>query len=178
MSYLYVKAFHIIFVVCWFAGLFYIVRLFIYAKEASHKQEPDRIILINQLLIMQKKLWYIITWPAAILTAFFGLWMLFLNPIILTLPWMLLKIAFLVGLYFYHLKCHFYFKQQQQMIFTKSSFQLRLFNELATVLLISIVILVVVKPINNLIWQTVCFALITAMLFLFVYLYKKRREKS
>jgi len=66
MDYLYIKALHVIFVVCWFAGLFYIVRLFIYTKEANDREEPARAILTTQLLIMQKKLWFIITWPAFI----------------------------------------------------------------------------------------------------------------
>jgi len=72
MNYSYIKALHIIFVVTWFAGLFYIVRLFIYFAEAQEKPEPERSILQNQFRIMQKRLWYGITWPSAILTLIFG----------------------------------------------------------------------------------------------------------
>ena len=74
MDYLYIKALHVIFVVCWFAGLFYIVRLFIYTKEAYEKEEPAKSILTAQLTLMQKKLWYIITWPSFIGTFIFGTW--------------------------------------------------------------------------------------------------------
>ena len=72
MSYLYLKALHIIFVVTWFAGLFYIVRLFIYHTEALAKNEPERSILSDQLAIMTKKLWYIIAWPSAVITLIMG----------------------------------------------------------------------------------------------------------
>ena len=64
----YIKALHIIFVVSWFSGLFYIVRLFIYFAEAEKKEEPAKKILQTQYKIMSKRLWYIITWPSAILT--------------------------------------------------------------------------------------------------------------
>lgn len=74
--YLYIKALHIIFVVNWFAGLFYMPRLFIYATEANEKPEPEKTILIEQFKIMQRKLWYIITWPACIITMSFGIWLL------------------------------------------------------------------------------------------------------
>ena len=92
MDYLYIKALHVIFVVCWFAGLFYMVRLFIYTKEANEKEEPAKSILTAQLTLMQKKLWYIIGWPAMIGSLIFGLWMLFKSPILFSYPWMWLKL--------------------------------------------------------------------------------------
>ena len=73
--YLYPKALHIIFVVSWFAGLFYIIRLFIYHTEAEEKPESERKALQDQFKIMENRLWYIITWPAAILATVFGVWM-------------------------------------------------------------------------------------------------------
>lgn len=79
MDFKYILALHVIFVVCWFAGLFYMVRLFIYTKEANEKEEPAREILTTQLTLMQKKLWFIITWPSAIGTFIFGGWLLLLN---------------------------------------------------------------------------------------------------
>ena len=94
MDYKYILSLHLIFVVCWFAGLFYIVRLFIYTKEAFEKQEPEKSILTKQLLLMQRKLWYIITWPAAILAVIFGSWMLIENTVLLMQPWMWLKLIF------------------------------------------------------------------------------------
>ena len=96
MDYAYVKALHIIFVVCWFAALFYMVRLFIYATEAQKKDDVARPILTQQLLLMQKKLWYIIGWPGMIGTFIFGGWMLFMNMSLLSLPWMWLKLIAVV----------------------------------------------------------------------------------
>ena len=80
MDFLYLKAIHLVFVVSWFAALFYIVRLFIYTAEAQLKDDISRPILTAQLLLMQKKLWYIIGWPAMVGTHIFGFWMLFQNP--------------------------------------------------------------------------------------------------
>ena len=80
MDFLYVKALHIIFVVTWFAGLFYIPRLFIYQTEAEDKLEPAKSILQTQYKLMTKRLWYIITWPSAILASIFGIWMFIQNP--------------------------------------------------------------------------------------------------
>ena len=73
--YLYVKALHIIFIVTWFSGLFYIVRLFIYNREAAEKEEPEKSILQKQFSIMIKRLWFGITWPSAVLTLIFGAWL-------------------------------------------------------------------------------------------------------
>ena len=100
-----VKALHIIFVVSWFAGLFYIVRLFIYHTEAQRKGEPDRSILSEQYKIMQGKLWWIITTPAMILTVIFGTWMIILVPAYLDAPWMQVKLSFVALLLFYHFVC-------------------------------------------------------------------------
>lgn len=95
MLYFYIKALHIIFVITWFSGLFYIVRLFIYSAEANEKPEPDRGILLKELGIMQSRLWYIITWPSAILTLIFGTWMGILYG---SLPsWLLVKLVFVWG---------------------------------------------------------------------------------
>jgi len=155
----YIKALHIIFVVTWFAGLFYIVRLFIYKTEAQQKPEPEKKILTDQFAIMQKRLWYGITWPSAILASVFGFWMLFLNfTAYIAQPWMLLKLFFVGGLF--------------------SSFKLRLYNELATVFLFVIVFLVVVKSSGSLVWSALGLILITAFVFLGVLIYKKQREKN
>jgi putative membrane protein len=90
--YFYIKALHIIFIVTWFSGLFYIVRLFVYSAEANLKAEPERTILLNQFGIMQKRLWYGITWPSAILTFIFGTWMWQLYG---SMPqWLVIKLFF------------------------------------------------------------------------------------
>ena len=178
MSYLYLKALHIIFVVTWFAGLFYIVRLFIYFTEASEKNEPERGILQKQFAIMQKRLWYGITWPSAILTLIFG------ASIVITLRlydpfpgWLLWKLAFVAGLYVYHFLCHSIFRQQQQGVLKYTSTQLRIWNEVATLFLISIVFLVVLKNALSMVWGIVGLILFSAMLMLAIRVYKRVRER-
>ncbi len=178
MNVLYLKALHIIFVVCWFAALFYIVRLFIYTTEASQKEEPSKTILTQQLLFMQKKLWFIIGWPSAIGTLIFGFWMLFTNIALLTLPWMWLKLIFVFGLVIYHIGCHSIYKQQTNGIFKHTSFKLRLFNELATILLVAVVFLVVVKSTSGLIWGMLGMFIFAALLMLGVSAYKKYRTNN
>ncbi len=176
MDYLYIKALHVIFVVCWFAGLFYMVRLFIYTKEANEKEEPARSILTTQLTLMQKKLWYIITWPSFIGTFIFGTWMLILNPAILSFPWMWLKLIFVGLLALYHLQCHAYFKQQKAGIFKLSSFKLRLFNELATIFLVAIVFLIIVRSTGGLVWGMLGLFIFAALLMGGVFIYKRHRR--
>jgi protoporphyrinogen IX oxidase len=176
MDYLYIKALHVIFVVCWFAGLFYMVRLFIYTKEANEKDEPARTILTTQLTLMQKKLWFIITWPSFIGTFIFGTWMLVLNPAILTFPWMWLKLIFVGLLALYHLQCHAYYKQQKSGIFTASSFKLRLFNELATIFLVAIVFLIIVRSTSGLVWGMLGLFIFAALLMGGVFIYKRQRK--
>ncbi len=170
-----VKALHIIFVVSWFAALFYIVRLFIYTSEAQNKQQPDRSILTTQLVLMQKKLWYIIGWPAMIGTYIFGFWMLVINPAYLSLPWMWLKLFAVFALTLYHLACQRILSQQKKDVFKLSSFKLRLLNELATVLLVAIVFLVVLKSSTGMAWGLLGLVIFALTLLLAVYIYKRRR---
>lgn len=178
MEFDYIKALHIIFVVSWFAGLFYIVRLFIYTQEAYQKEEPAKSILTQQFIIMQRKLLFIITWPAAIGTFIFGLWMIFKNPAYLTMPWMWLKLIFVGLLALYHLQCHIIHKQQKQGVFKFSSFKLRLFNELATIFLVAIVFLVVVKSTGSLVWGLLGLFIFAGILMSAVYIYKKQRQSG
>ena len=102
--------------VTWFAGLFYIVRLFIYQTEAEQKPEPAKEILQTQYKLMSKRLWYIITWPSAILASVFAFWMLYTNPYYLEEPWMLIKLSFVFALYFYHGYCHKIFIKLQHNV--------------------------------------------------------------
>src|SRR5690242_1906104 len=138
--YNYIKALHIIFIVTWFSGLFYIVRLFIYNVEAEKKEEPERSILHKQFAIMIRRLWLIITWPSAILTLIFGPWMMYLMGSVPT--WLWIKLCFVLGLYAYHFSLQHIYKQQMKGVFKYSSQQLRMWNELATIFLIAIVMLV------------------------------------
>jgi protoporphyrinogen IX oxidase len=178
MDFLYLKSIHIVFVVSWFAALFYIVRLFIYTAEAQKKEDPEKTILTTQLLLMQKRLWYIIGWPAMIGTFIFGWWMIWQNPIYLELPWMWLKLIMVGLLFLYHLQCQMLFKKQSAGIFKWTSFQLRLFNELATIFLVAIVFLAVVKSTGSLVWGVLGLFVFAAVLMLFVTLYRKMREKD
>ncbi|MFY7669624.1 CopD family protein [Tenacibaculum sp. MEBiC06402] len=178
MDFLYVKSLHIIFVVTWFAGLFYIVRLFIYHAEAEKKEEPAKEILQTQYKLMEKRLWYIITWPSAVLASIFAFWMLIQNPIYLEMPWMHVKLSFVLALYFYHGKCHSMYKQLQKDEVKYSSLQLRIWNEVATIILFAVVFLVVLKNAINWIWGVVGIILVSVLLMMSVRLYKKIRTKK
>ena len=129
------KALHIIFVVTWFAGLFYIVRLFIYAKEAQDIEDSKvKDALTNQYAIMKKRLWYGITWPSAILTLIFGLSLI--SYYLPNIPiWLHIKLALLVLLYAYHFYCGHIYKSQAKDNYSFSAYGLRIFNELATLFL-------------------------------------------
>jgi putative membrane protein len=175
MSFLYVKALHIIFVVTWFAGLFYIVRLFIYFAEAEQKTEPERSILQNQFLHMQKLLWYGITWPSAIITAIMGGLLLTMYPLT---QWLIIKLCFVGGLYLYHFSCQYIFNLQRQGIHKYSSTQLRIWNEVATLFLVSIVFLVVLKDVLGLFWGVLGLISFAAVLMIAIQVYKKSRDKK
>ncbi len=174
MLYFYIKALHIIFVITWFSGLFYIVRLFIYSAEANEKPEPDRSILLKELGIMQSRLWYIITWPSAILTLIFGTWMGILYGSLP--PWLLVKLAFVLGLLVYHMTLHKILKDQQKGIFRWSSHKLRIWNEVATLFLFAIVMLAVVKELLDAVWGMVGLIGLGLVLFVAIQLYKRARK--
>ncbi len=178
MDYLNVKALHIIFVVTWFAGLFYIVRLFIYQTEALEKEEPERSILSNQLAIMSKRLWFVITWPSAVLTLLFGPWLLIIQPSWLSMPFMHLKLAFVFLLLVYHLICHVLYKKLQHGIAKWSSSQLRLWNEVATLILVAVVFLIVLKNSLSWIWGTIGIFTFAIMMMIAIKIYKRIREKT
>jgi putative membrane protein len=178
MDFLYVKSLHIIFVVCWFAALFYMVRLFIYTAEAQKKEDPEKSILTKQLLIMQKKLWYIIGWPSMIGTFIFGWWMIWQNPVYLSLPWMWLKLILVGLLFLYHLQCQMIYKKQTHGNFIWGSFKLRMFNEVATVFLVGIVFLVTVKSTGSLVWSLLGLVIFAAIMMGFVTIYRNMREKN
>ncbi len=176
--YNYIKSLHLIFVITWFAGLFYMPRLFIYHIEAWAKESPDREILGNQLKIMQKRLWYIITWPSACLAILFAIWLLLLVPGWLTQPWMHIKLVFVLLLIGYHLKTHQIFKEHQKDIIKYSSKFMRIWNEGATLILFAIVFLVILKGTFNWIFGVVGIISLGLVLMLGIRLYKKIREKS
>jgi putative membrane protein len=175
----YVKALHIIFVVCWFAALFYIVRLFIYAKEAQLKGDVARPIITEQLIFMQKKLWYIIGWPSMIGTYIFGFWLLWSNlDYYLSQPWMWLKLIAVGLLSIYHFACQRILVKQKKGDFGISSIKLRLFNELATLFLVAIVFLVVVKSTSSLLIGALGLTALGAILTLAVFIYRRAYKKT
>ena len=172
------KSLHIIFMVSWFAGLFYIVRLFVYFSETNNLKSDNKQILQKQYKIMQKRLWYIIAWPSMLLTLIFGISMLFVRPDFLNMPHIQLKLIFVFILVIYHVLCHFIYLQHQQNIIRFSSNKLRIFNELATVLLVSIVFIIVMKNSLSWIYGTVGFISISLLLFIGIRIYKKIRLKK
>jgi putative membrane protein len=143
--YLYLKSIHIIFVVSWMAGLFYAVRLFIYHTEAQDKSDVERDILSAEYVRIERKLWNIIATPAMVLTLVAGISMVCIVPGLLKQNWLLVKLLFVVGLVGYHFICQKMMQQMRNGIFKYTSFQLRLWNEVATIFLFAIVFLAVLK---------------------------------
>lgn len=174
--YLYIKALHIIFIVTWFAGMFYMPRLFIYNVEAKDKSEAVRAALQEQFGIMMKRLWYGITWPSAVLTLILGTTVWYLLGV--TPQWLVIKLVFVVGLYVYHFSLHAIFRQQQKGVFKYTSQQLRIWNEVATIFLIAIVMLVVVKQSLSFVWGIVGLLLFVIVLMSAIKIYKAIREKK
>ncbi len=176
--YLYLKALHIIFVVCWFAGLFYIVRLFVYYAEAQEKPEVEKEILSKQYQIMTNRLWFIITYPAAILATIFGVWMLVENPALLKMPWMHVKLLFVVFLWLYHFRCHQFVKQIEAGALQKKGSFFRIWNEGATIILFSVVFLVILKNALNWIFGVVGLIALFMLLMIGYKYYKKVRQNK
>jgi putative membrane protein len=139
MFYLSIKSLHIIAMVTWFAGLFYLPRLFVY-----HAQTNDRI-GIERFKVMERKLFWVITTPGGIITVLSGILLLYLMPSWLKQPWMHVKLTFVFLLMIYHVTCWRYLTQFAQDINRHSSLFFRWFNELPTIALIVIVVSVVVK---------------------------------
>lgn len=180
--YTYIKALHIVFVVTWFAGLFYIVRLYVYNTEANLKAEPERSILQKQFNIMIKRLWLGITWPSAILTLIFGLWVMINGSWykILNIEagrWLLIKLVFVVLLYVYHFTLHSIYKQESKGVFKYSSQQLRMWNEVATIFLIPIVMLATVKSSMSWLWGLIGLIGFIIILMSAIKIYKTLRKE-
>ena len=176
--YNYIKSLHLIFVITWFAGLFYIPRLFVYHIEASEKSSPDKEILGNQLKHMAKRLWTIITWPSAILATIFAVWLIVLQPVWLEQSWMHVKLVFVVLLVIYHLKTHQYYRQLQQGIIKHTSSFMRLWNEGATFILFAVVFLAILKNAMNWIFGVLSIFVLALLIFLGFKLYKNIRSKN
>jgi protoporphyrinogen IX oxidase len=174
-----ILALHIIFIVTWFAALFYIVRLFIYHAEAEKKSEPDKTILQNQFKIMEKRLWYGIGWPSLILTYILGPLLAYRMFDLYFPQWLILKLVFVFALTLYHIRCHIMFTHFQKNIVKHSSMKLRLWNEVATLFLVAIVFIVVYKnqDMHNYLMGALGITLFAIMMVIAVNMYKKSRTK-
>ena len=138
---LYVKAFHVIAMVAWFAGLFYLPRLFVYHADATDS------ISIERFKTMEYRLYYAIMWPAALLTTILGLWLISYNPVYyFKSGWMHAKLGFVVLLMVYHGLCGHYLRLFKQNNNKKSAYFYRVFNEIPTLLLVGMIILVIARP--------------------------------
>lgn len=178
MWYLIFKCLHIVFAFTWFAALFYIVRLFIYTAEASRIQnQQEKEILINQYNIMKYRLWYGIGWPSAVINLIFGS-SLFL--LVQDLPrWLVYKLIIVTFIFIYHLSCQVIYHDQIRSFFKYSPFFLRIWNEIATVLLFAVVSVAVLK--NYLIFQHIVIGVFVLLLILLggiFYFELKRRLKE
>lgn len=174
--YFYIKALHIIFIVTWFAGMFYIVRLFIYNTEANEQPEPEKKILSRQFSIMIKRLWLGITWPSAILTLIFGTWMGFLYGSIPS--WLWVKLGFVAGLYAYHFTLQKIYSDEIKGIFKYTSNQLRIWNEVATIFLVAIIMIVSVKDSMSWLYGLIGLVLFVIALMSAIKIYKAVRNKK
>ncbi len=176
MTFLYLKAVHIIFIVTWFAGLFYMPRLLIYMREALDKAEPEKGILLRNFTLMASRLWYGITWPSAIITLGMGTAMLINQPEWLKLSFMHLKLSLVFFLYLYHFSLQVIFNKLKKGEARYTSGQLRFWNEVATLFLISIVFLIVLKSALSMVWGLVGLLVITFLILAGMKIYKKYRS--
>jgi len=176
MAYNYIKALHIIFIVTWFSGMFYIVRLFIYNTEAGEKEGIEKEILQKQFTIMIRRLWLGITWPSAILTVIFGGWLVSFYPVIP--QWLWIKLGFVLGLYIYHFTLQKIYKDEMKAVFRYTSNQLRVWNEVATIFLIAIIMIVTVKTGMSWLWGIIGLLLFAIVLMSAIRIYKKIRAKK
>lgn len=178
MVYLYAKAIHIIFMVCWMAGLFYMPRLFIYHTEARLKSAEEYQILHAQFSIMERRLWWMITTPAMYITVASALVMLYLSPSWLSQSWMHLKLGFVLALLAYHFKSQQLMQQLSKETATWTSSQLRLWNEVSTIILFAIVFLVIFKSAVDWIYGLVGLLSLAILLMVLIKIYKRYRNRK
>jgi putative membrane protein len=178
MTYYWFKAFHLIGIVVWFAGLFYLVRLFVYHAEASQEPEPAQTILKKQYELMEKRLYNIITTPGMVVTVAMAIGLLTTEPEVLKQGWLHIKLAFVVALLAYHFYCGRIMRKLAVGECQWSGQQFRALNELPTIFLVAIVLLAVFK--NNLptdITAWGIFAMIIVMAAT-IQLYAKKRKQD
>lgn len=178
MVYLYAKSLHIIFMVCWMAGLFYMPRLFIYHTEAKLKSESDYRVLHEQFKIMESRLWWVITTPAMYITVLSAAVMLYLSPGLLQQGWMHIKLTFVLGLVIYHFKSQKLMFALRDERLTWSSGQLRMWNEVSTIILFAIVFLVTFRHSLQWLYGVLGLVGLAVTLMLLIKAYKKYRKSK
>lgn len=172
------KALHIVGFVAWFSGLFYLVRIFVYYREAEEKSEIERTILQPQFHLMQLRVYKIICNPAMMITWIGGLGMIYIYGLdwLRENSWLHIKLFLVLLLTVYHLYCKRYIMHLKNGTGTYSPFQLRLLNEVPTLFLFAIVVFAVFKNgVNSLIVLGSTF-LFGIVLFIFTKWYKGIRE--
>jgi protoporphyrinogen IX oxidase len=178
MTFLYLKAVHIIFIITWFAGLFYMPRLLVHMTESHEKPEPEKSILLRQLKKMASGLWFGITWPSAIITLIMGTSLIVNQPEWLQQRFMHVKLTLVFLLYLYHFSLHKIFNGLKNDVVKYTSQQLRVWNEVATLFLISIVFIIVLKNALSMVWGLAGLLAVTLLIFAGIKLYKKYRSKK
>ena len=173
MSYLSIKAVHIIFVICWFAGLFYLGRMFIYFKEAENRVDNEKKILQKQFLLMSERVMNIIIWPSVFLASTFGLLMLYYNPGLLGALWMKIKLIVVLFLLVYVFVCQHILNLMKKGILNIGENKLRFFSEGATLFLIAIVSIASLKTEVSWLYFTAIFIIISVLLSILIKLYQK-----
>ncbi|MDY6785819.1 MAG: protoporphyrinogen oxidase HemJ [Cyanobacteriota bacterium] len=176
MAYLWFKAFHLIGIVVWFAGLFYLVRLFVYHAEAAEKPEPARSILAQQYELMEKRLYHIITNPGMLVTVAMAIALVWTEPAVLHDWWLHAKLFFVVLLIGYHHYCKRLMKQLAAGECKWTGQQFRALNEAPTVLLVAIVLLAIFKNSLPLNWTTAAIATMVVAMAAAIQLYAKKRR--
>ncbi|MEM1320959.1 MAG: protoporphyrinogen oxidase HemJ [Bacteroidota bacterium] len=172
------KALHIMGFVAWFAGLFYLVRLFVYHAEAKDKPALEREILISQFKIMERRVFHLIAHPAMIFTLVCGVGMLIIHPMYMKFGWMHFKLLFVVLLIAYHFYCKKIMTQLKRGTNIHTSFHFRLLNEVPTLLLIAIVLLAVFRTNMNVFYIFSSLLLLGALFYGMVKIYKRRRAQK
>ncbi len=145
MAYFWFKAFHIVGIVCWFAGMFYLPRLFVYHAEAYEQPEPARSILTSQYQVMEKRLYSIIMTPAMLLTIAMAIGLVTTEPEVMKEPWMHIKLGCVLLLVGYHHYCKRIMKKLAADECKMTGQQFRWFNEIPTVFFVIVVMLAVFK---------------------------------
>jgi protoporphyrinogen IX oxidase len=178
VAYFWFKSFHLVGLVAWFAGLFYLPRLFVYHAEAYEQPEPAQGILKSQYQIMEKRLYRIIMTPALLLTILMAIGLVYTEPEVMKETWLQVKLVFVIILLGYHYLCGRLMKKLAVDECKWTGQQFRWFNEVPTIFFVLIVMLAIFK--DNLPTDGVTF-LISAMVIAFaiaIQLYAKKRRQA